>query len=331
MGTSTTSTSRPARPTSSVFSLKKLEESERAVTTAFYPHKASMERNQQQFRGILTVQNVGPITIGELDYNSEVSLDFPHITNGYHVNVPVEHSMSSRSRGREVHITPKHGAMYRKEADALLKASRRLHMTAVMFDSAALEQTLSALLGEPVEVDLELASGINLERGLGKEWWDLLSDVRRQIDGGNTLFSCRMVADPLAQSLMTGFLLASTHQFSEQLHSGDSVATPESLKLVEDAIMARLSESFTFTEIAQEVGISLRAIQRGFAHHIGTTPSQFVRTERLRRAHVDLVAGDPSTTRVADVAARWGFTHLGRFSAQYRKLYGVSPSDTLRS
>jgi AraC-like DNA-binding protein len=33
---------------------------------------------------------------------------------------------------------------------------------------------------------------------------------------------------------------------------------------------------------------------------------------------------------VAEVAARWGFSHLGRFAAAYRKRYGESPSHTLR-
>jgi AraC family transcriptional regulator, ethanolamine operon transcriptional activator len=33
---------------------------------------------------------------------------------------------------------------------------------------------------------------------------------------------------------------------------------------------------------------------------------------------------------VMSVAHRWGFKHLGRFSATYRRTYGELPSDTLR-
>ena len=33
---------------------------------------------------------------------------------------------------------------------------------------------------------------------------------------------------------------------------------------------------------------------------------------------------------VAEIAQRFGFSHLGRFSAQYRRLYGQLPSQTLR-
>jgi transcriptional regulator GlxA family with amidase domain len=54
------------------------------------------------------------------------------------------------------------------------------------------------------------------------------------------------------------------------------------------------------------------------------------RNVRLDRAHADLLSG-PTDTSVSDVATRWGFTHLGRFADQYRRKFGVLPSETARS
>jgi AraC-like DNA-binding protein len=34
---------------------------------------------------------------------------------------------------------------------------------------------------------------------------------------------------------------------------------------------------------------------------------------------------------VTDVAFKWGFTHLGRFSQEYKRRYGELPSSTRRS
>nr|BFE68907.1 hypothetical protein GCM10020092_022080 [Actinoplanes digitatis] len=52
----------------------------------------------------------------------------------------------------------------------------------------------------------------------------------------------------------------------------------------------------------------------------------------MERAHRDLQASDPTTgVTVAMIANRWGFTHLGRFSTDYRAAYGTSPSRTLRT
>jgi AraC-like DNA-binding protein len=56
----------------------------------------------------------------------------------------------------------------------------------------------------------------------------------------------------------------------------------------------------------------------------------YVRLVRLRQAHLDLLAADPTTgTTVTQVAARWGFFHPGRFARYYREIYGASPYQTL--
>jgi AraC family ethanolamine operon transcriptional activator len=34
---------------------------------------------------------------------------------------------------------------------------------------------------------------------------------------------------------------------------------------------------------------------------------------------------------VQDVAAAWGFWHLSQFATDYRKLFGVRPSETLKT
>ena len=51
----------------------------------------------------------------------------------------------------------------------------------------------------------------------------------------------------------------------------------------------------------------------------------------MERAH--LICSTPSlgTLSVAALAARWGFTHLGRFAMEYRRRYGHYPSQTLRT
>lgn len=52
----------------------------------------------------------------------------------------------------------------------------------------------------------------------------------------------------------------------------------------------------------------------------------------MQRAHSELRAADPSCgDTVTDIAARWGYFSPGRFSVQYREIYGIPPSQTLRA
>jgi transcriptional regulator GlxA family with amidase domain len=69
-----------------------------------------------------------------------------------------------------------------------------------------------------------------------------------------------------------------------------------------------------------------------FQDTLGTTPHAYILKTRLRRAHDELLAADKDFgLTVADVAARWGFTNMGRFAEQYGRVYQEKPSDTLKA
>ncbi len=57
---------------------------------------------------------------------------------------------------------------------------------------------------------------------------------------------------------------------------------------------------------------------------------QYLREVRLRRAHEDLLRSSIEETTVADVARRWGFSHMGRFSSEFLQRFGEYPKNTLR-
>lgn len=84
-------------------------------------------------------------------------------------------------------------------------------------------------------------------------------------------------------------------------------------------------------DIAQAVHVSVRTLQAVFRRHLDTTPMTYLRRVRLDRIRADLTAADPSTGHtVTQIAARWGFSDLSRLGAYYRRMYGESPSETLR-
>ncbi|MDD7938672.1 helix-turn-helix domain-containing protein [Actinomycetospora lutea] len=86
-------------------------------------------------------------------------------------------------------------------------------------------------------------------------------------------------------------------------------------------------------DVAAAAGLGVRGLQMAFRRWRDTTPLAYLRELRLARAHQELRAADARTSgeTVADIAARWHFTHPGRFSVTYRERYGCSPSETLRA
>ncbi|HZE32140.1 MAG TPA: helix-turn-helix transcriptional regulator [Actinoallomurus sp.] len=94
---------------------------------------------------------------------------------------------------------------------------------------------------------------------------------------------------------------------------------------------AEPGRALTTSVLAAEAHVSVRTLQESFRRHLGISPMAYLRKVRLRRAHEDLRAADPSMTTVASIAHRWGFTHLGRFAAVYQTAFGEPPMATLRA
>ncbi|OEI68965.1 hypothetical protein Cus16_1455 [Curtobacterium sp. ER1/6] len=97
-----------------------------------------------------------------------------------------------------------------------------------------------------------------------------------------------------------------------------------------ETIHARAHEPLTVSEIARAADLSVRGLQESFQRTLDRTPMQYLREVRLRRAHDDLLRAEPATVSVAEVASRWGFTHMGRFSGEYLRRFGEYPKHTLR-
>ncbi|UGQ09027.1 AraC family transcriptional regulator [Yinghuangia sp. ASG 101] len=95
---------------------------------------------------------------------------------------------------------------------------------------------------------------------------------------------------------------------------------------------AHAGDPLGVADIAEAAGISVRRLQAMFRTHVGPTPIEYVKQVRLAGVHTDLksISRGVSYDTVTDVALRWGFTHLGRFSSTYRAQFGQLPSQTAR-
>jgi AraC family ethanolamine operon transcriptional activator len=97
------------------------------------------------------------------------------------------------------------------------------------------------------------------------------------------------------------------------------------LRLVEGNGENRLSVQ----ELAQALGVTRRALEYAFRSALEVSPGSYLLARRLNRVRSDLLR--PAPQNVTNAALRHGFRHLGRFSEQYRRLFGQLPSQTGRS
>jgi AraC-like DNA-binding protein len=203
---------------------------------------------------------------------------------------------------------------------------------AVKIDRAALEDQLAGLLDTPVRSPIELAPTIDVTRGPGASWLRLVRLMAADASQPHGLLHNPVAGARLQEALIAGLLSATDHPYRDRLEgSSPATAAPGSIRRVVDAMRSQPGRPFTAADLALVAGVSIRSLQESFRRYIGMPPMTYLRQVRLARVHEDLRHGGPALHTVTEIAYRYGFTHMGRFAAEYRAQYGVSPRDTLRS
>lgn len=85
----------------------------------------------------------------------------------------------------------------------------------------------------------------------------------------------------------------------------------------------------TVEQLCQALFVTRRTLQNCFQDVLGMSPCAYLRMVRLNKVRQDLLRAMVGQT-VVDVAAHWGFWHMGHFAHEYRALFAETPSQTMR-
>ncbi|MDF1739208.1 MAG: helix-turn-helix domain-containing protein [Verrucomicrobiales bacterium] len=88
--------------------------------------------------------------------------------------------------------------------------------------------------------------------------------------------------------------------------------------------------NYSSTLVCGALGVSERNLQLHFQEALGISPKRWFRQIALNRVRSSLLRNKGRPGIVAEEAMKYSFEHLGRFSKDYRDLFGESPSQTAR-
>lgn len=195
------------------------------------------------------------------------------------------------------------------------------------------------LAGPGVRLDLFVRSGASLFvliAASGESMPRTMTQVNASADA--ELADARLVAryfkepeqcaagfDPASGSRLSRLIAASTHVQIDRLARTPRVtAVVCACRLVEEHFPAAPS----LHELSRHCGVAERTLEYGFRHVYGTTPLRFIRSLRLTRSRSALLHPKNSTS-ISATARALGFTHMGQYCRDYRRLFGETPSMTL--
>ncbi len=242
------------------------EQSIHLCKTSFYPHRLRLLGPSHNFGLTHRVTRVGPITVGDITYDTDVALGFDEIRASYHVNVPLKGWLRSRHRGQETTPSPEVASIYRPDGEiAVTRWPGGTRNLAVKIDQVALERALETLVDGPVESPIPFTAALPLESDAAQSWVRLLLMVQRHIDRPDSVIRHSVVSVPLAESLIHGFLLVADHPYRETLAAPGEPGHPAAVRNAMDIIEAGAHLPLTTSTLAGNATSACARCKRGSA------------------------------------------------------------------
>ncbi|MFC7304103.1 AraC family transcriptional regulator [Streptomyces monticola] len=268
-------------------------------------------------------------TVARLSFGTDVGMHVGEL-GAFHVGLVLQGSMAWRQGGREPQNAGVGRAMvFHPEGD--IDVERRTgdcRTLSLKIDEREIYRQLELQLGRAPRGPLRFTPTFDVSGGPGEHWAGVARAAARSLFDSQELRH-PLVSGPLQEALIAGMLRVADHRYRDDLDQPPLALRPAPVKRALNAIHDRPEHPFTNGELAAVARVSVRWLQEGFRRYVGMPPGEHLRMVRLQKVHEELRVADPSCVRVGDVAHKWGFTHLGRFAAQYRRRFGEPPSQTL--
>ena len=266
--------------------------------------------------------------VGYIQYGSPAEIRTSPARNDYWLQIPIQEHFEVTVARECVACGPDRAAVSSPTGGLQIRTRGIGARFNISLNAAALNRQLASLLNSAPTKPLEFEPTMDLVRGYGRS---LAQHVRLAVMDFERAGS--MPWDALTVSLFEQFvifrlLFSHPNNYTELLRFRERSLTPRDLRRAIEYMEANLAAPITIADIAEASGIAGRTLFQHFRDFRGTTPLRYLRDARFDKAR-DALRRAPPEESVAGIALRWGFSHLGRFSVEYRKRFGERPSDTL--
>ncbi len=306
------------------------DEAQEIVSNVYCDHKLTPAR-----RGNVDAMHnrakLSAVALNYMEYGSEVTVEPGYLERFFLFQLPLDGSARICINNDEFNSSSAVSSAINPSEYTRMRWSGDCKKLLVQVKREALEERLSRLLMQPIDKPILFNHEIEPKKSPhAKGWWRQVWFLINELDQGLNPWRSQFLLEDLERNLLTSLLFSFSHNYQDQLISRETTAAPKHIKQAEDYIIAHLKEHISIDNLVEVTGVSPRSIYNGFNSFRGTTPLKFIQERRLEKVREDLLKRG-SGKSVTTIATRWGFNQLGRFSVTYKKIYGESPSETLRN
>jgi AraC-like DNA-binding protein len=311
-----------------------LERIRAAVSDVINPHYLRLRDRHQRVRARQFASRVGDVTLTYLAYDADIEISAPDAATCFCIQFPLAGRATVQCGPDRIAASRCLASVPSPSEPLVMRWTPDAAHLIVRIERSAVERHLYTLLDRPVREPIRMRLGLDLTGASGARWAAILDLLQADIAQRNAESygpGGDVSAATIQELVMNSLLLCHPNNYWDRFVRGTPPARAPYVRRAVEYAHAHLDSPLTVARLAEVAGVSVRALQAGFARDFNCSPTSYVRDLRLDRVHAELSAGDPADgVQVTDVALRWGFSHLGRFSHVYSERFGELPSATLR-
>lgn len=313
-----------------VYRSSNLEEIRRLTSAKIRDHRIEALNPDQPVQATHNVAELDGLSVHVIQYAMTSVIRCEPLSQFYLVVLPV----SGRVRmvaGEYDHVCDeKSGAIIPNDLRFVLHWEAGATAVVLQIEKRRLDRKLQSYLGFAVDRRVRFDQWIDTQTGAGAFLRATLSMVIDQLDRNPWNEINPILSNEFAEALMATLLRSSFHNYRHLVGGISHGPLPPAMQAAMSHIRENLKEDLQISDLAEAINVSPRAVQAMFKKYLRMTPIHYIRSMRLaeiRREILDMKGVQKWS--LTELAQKWGFNHLGRFSAYYRKAYNENPSQTL--
>ena len=179
---------------------------------------------------------------------------------------------------------------------------------------------------EPFKYD-KINKRISLKKNRRSEFITSLKEVLRDLIEQNT----KLQDDPDFHEKMEHTILQIIfHNINPSTQRKPILQSEINANEMRKYIETNYNKNFNISECCFRKRISERTLRLSFKNLFGVSPKQYHKYYRFGKIHHTLLKSDYPSQTIENIAYDHGFTHMGRFSNNYKSMFGNTPSHTLK-
>lgn len=300
------------------------------VGDVFKPHDLKVATAAREVSASMHHVRHGRLSLSRLEYGVPVTIDPGRLESFFLIQIPIHGSAEINCDGERFTSSADCASIISPDTPVSMRWNADAPQLALRLDREEVEKHCAQHMGHRLDAPLRFAPALSLTTANAAYFLQLLSALADALACDGHPVHHPLVLKQFEATLINALIYGQPNNLQEALNLPNPARriSPFFVKRAEEYILAHAHEPLSIEQLAEQAGVSVRTLFSGFREFRDISPMAFLRDVRMERVHGEL--RKPGTDSVTDIALKWGFAHLGRFSQEYRKRYGELPSETLR-